>query len=199
MPLLTSVNTVYKAKKAATAGGNYLNPSSIEADEPTRFTLLGESSCAGYECWVTTGEGKRKALKFASEPTREDLQSRANEEDVTLKGDEKPKPFYAFWIWNYNDEAVQVFQFSQQGLIDPIIQNLSDEEISQEPWAYDFKATTNGLSGLDKRYVVTCVPGKRRTEKVNKQIQSAFDKVTDAGANLSNLLVGGDPFKAADF
>ena len=199
MPLLTNVNTVYAAKKASASGGNYLNPSSIDADEPTRFTILGDSSCAGYECWVTGADGKRKALKFASEPTRQDLQDRATEEDITLKGDEKAKPFYAFFIWNYSEEAVQVFQFSQQGLIDPIIQNLSDEEISQEPWAYDFKASTNGLSGLDKRYTVTCVPGKRRTEKVNKQIDAAFSEVLNQGANLSNLLVGGDPFKAADF
>ena len=47
-------------------------------------------------------------------------------------------------------ECVQVFQFSQQGLIDPIISNLSDEEISQEPQAY-LKLSTN-TSGMDKRY-----------------------------------------------
>jgi len=199
MPLLTAVNTVHKTRKAASSGGSYLNPSSIEADEPTRFTLLGDESCAGYECWVTAPDGKRKALKFSEEPTREDLEQRAVDEDITLKGDEKPKPFYAFFIWNYNENAVQVFQFSQQGLIDPIIQNLSDEEISAEPWAYDFKATTNGLSGLDKRYVVTCVPGKRRTKQVNAQIEAAFSEVTEKGACLSNLLVNGDPFKAANF
>jgi len=194
--LLSGAGAVYKAKKPA-SGGGYLNPSSIEADEPTRFTILGTESLGGYECWVTTSEGKRKSLKFATEPAREDLQDRANDEDITLKGDEKPKAFYAFWIWNYNEEMVQVFQFSQQGLIDPIIQNLSDEEIQQEPWAYDFKATTNGLTGLDKRYVVTCVPGKRRTAKVNSQIEAAFEKVQSEGASLSNLLVGADPFKTA--
>lgn len=198
MPLLTNVNTVYAAKKAATSGNNYLNSSSIEADEPTRFTILGDSSCAGYECWVNGADGKRKCLRFASEPTRQDLQDRAVEEDITLIGDEKAKPFYAFFIWSYNEECVQVFQFSQQSIIDPIIQNLSDEEISQEPWAYDFKATTNGLSGLDKRYSITCVPGKRRTEKVNKQIEALWSEVVNQGANLSNLLVGADPFKQSD-
>ena len=48
---------------------------------------------------------------------------------MELTGDEKPKGFYAFFIYNYEEEAVQVFQFSQAGLIDPIIANLSDEEI----------------------------------------------------------------------
>ena len=97
------------------------------------------------------------------------------------------------------EECVQVFQFSQQGLIDPIISNLSDEEISQEPHAYDFKLSTNGLSGMDKRYNVACVPGKRRQEKINKQIEKEFDEVLNQGAELSNLLVGADPFKALDF
>ena len=64
---------------------------------------------------------------------------------------------------------------------------------------YDFKLSTNGLSGMDKRYNVACVPGKRRQEKVNKEIESAFDEVMNQGADLSNLLVGADPFKALDF
>ena len=113
-----------------------------------------------------------------------------SEEGVELTGDEKPKGFYAFFIYNYEEEAVQVFQFSQQGLIDPIISNLSDDEIQQEPSMYDFKLSTNGLSGMDKRYNVSCVPGKRRQEKVDKQIEAAFDEVMNQGADLSNLLVG---------
>ena len=196
MPLL---ETVLKARDSAkTTGGAYLNPSSIEKDSTVRITLLGDKSLAGYECWVTK-EGKRFSMKFQTEPTREDLKARAEEEDVELSGDEKPKGFYAFWIYNYEEECVQVFQFSQAGLIDPIIANLSDEEIGLEPTMYDFKLSTNGLSGLDKRYNVSCVPGKRRQEKVNKQIDAAFGEVMNQGGDLSNLLVGADPFKALDF
>ena len=200
MALLDSVLEVRDSSKST--GGAYLNPSSIEKDSTVRITILepptGQKSLGGHECWVTK-EGKRFSMKFKTEPTREDLKVRADEEGVELTGDEKPKGFYAFFIWNYEEEAVQVFQFSQQGLIDPIISNLSDEEISQEPHAYDFKLSTNGLSGLDKRYNVACVPGKRRQEKVNKEITAAFDEVMNQGADLSNLLVGADPFKALDF
>ena len=196
--LIDGANSVYKEKKPATGGG-YLNPSSIDPNTHTRVTILGESSLGGYELWVTAADNKRKSFKFASEPSREDITDRANDEGITLKGDEKPKPFYAFWVWNYDEEMVQVFQFSQQGLIDPIIANLSDEEISQEPWAYDFKLSTNGLTNMDKRYLVTCVPGKRRQPKVNEQIEAEFNKIMQAGGNLSNLLVGGDPFKMPSF
>ena len=118
---------------------------------------------------------------------------------MELTGDEKPKGFYAFWIWNYEEECgVQVFQFSQQGLIDPIISNLFRGDL-QEPHAYDFKLSTNGLSGLDKRYNVACVPGKRRQEKINKEIAAAFQEVLKEGGDLTNLLVGADPFKQLDF
>lgn len=195
MPLLDNVLAVRESAKPV--GGNFLNPSSIDSDTATRITLLGDKSLTGYECWVTNADGKRQSLKFRTEPTREDLQERALEESITLKGDEKAKGFYVFWVWNYEAECVQVFQFSQAGLIDPIIANLSDEEIGQEPWAYDFKITTNGQQGLDKRYNVACVPGKRRNEKVNKQIEAAFKEVIDNGGELSNLLVGADPFKPA--
>ena len=197
MALLDSVLEVRDASKS-TGGGNYLNPSSIDKDQTVRITILGTKSLGGYECWVTK-EGKRFSMKFKTEPTRDDLATRADEEGVELTGDEKPKGFYAFFVYSYEEECVQVFQFSQQGLIDPIISNLSDEEISQEPWAFDFKISTNGLSGMDKRYNVACVPGKRRQEKVNKQIEAAWKEVQDAGADLSNLLVGADPFRALDF
>ena len=197
MALLDSVLEV-RISSVAGSGGNYLNPSSIDKDQTVRITFLGNKSLGGYECWVTK-EGKRFSMKFKTEPTREDLKTRADEEGVELTGDEKPKGFYAFFIWNYEEECVQVFQFSQAGLIDPIIANLSDEEISQEPWAYDMKISTNGLSGMDKRYQVACVPGKRRNEKTNKQIEAAFEEVMNQGADLSNLLVGADPFRALDF
>ena len=197
MALLDSVMEVRDTSK--TGGGNlYLNPSSIDKDQTVRITFLGNKSLGGYEAWVTK-EGKRFSMKFKTEPTREDLEARAREERVELTGDEKPKGFYAFFIYNYEEEAVQVFQFSQAGLIDPIIANLSDDEIQQEPSMYDFKLSTNGLSGMDKRYNVACVPGKRRQEKVDKHIEAAFDEVLKKGADLSNLLVGADPFKALDF
>ena len=38
-----------------------------------------------------------------------------------------------FPIWNYDLERVQVFQFTQSTLINPIVEALSDEEIEIEP------------------------------------------------------------------
>ena len=63
---------------------------------------------------------------------------------VSLQGDEKPRGFFAFAVWNYEDEKVQVFQFSQAGLIDPIINALSDEEIGQSPMPSISKSPRTG-------------------------------------------------------
>ena len=196
MSLLSDVAVVRTAVTAnAGGGGNYLNPSSINEGDTTRITLLGDKSLAGYEVWGTNSEGKRTSMKFRTQPAREDIQTRADEEGVTLKGDEKAKGFYAFFCWNYEAEKVQAFQFSQASLIDPIIASLSDEEIGAEPWAFDFKLSATG-TGMDKRYAAMCVPGKRRQAAVEKKINAAWEEVQEAGADLSNLLVGADVFKS---
>ena len=196
MSLLSDVSAVRTQVTAnAGGGGSYLNPSSINEGDTTRITLLGDKSLAGYEVWGTNSEGKRQSMKFRTQPAREDIQTRADEEGVTLKGDEKAKGFYAFFCWNYEAEKVQAFQFSQASLIDPIIASLSDEEIGAEPHAYDFKLSSTG-TGMDKRYAASCVPGKRRQPAVDKKINAAWEEVQEAGADLSNLLVGADVFKS---
>ena len=196
MSLLSDVSVVRSEVTAnAGGGGSYLNPSNINEGDTTRITLLGDKSLAGYEVWGTNGDGKRQSMKFRTQPAREDIQTRADEEGVILKGNEKVKGFYAFFCWNYEAEKVQVFQFSQASLIDPIIASLSDEEIGTEPHAYDFKLSATG-TGMDKRYAASCVPGKRRQAPIDKQITKAWEEVQEEGADLSNLLVGADVFKS---
>lgn len=185
---IVTVNQQAAANKGG--GGSYLNMSSITEDQPARITLLGDNSAAGFEVWVS-----KKPMRFATEPSREDISQRAEELKVTPQGDEKARPFYAFFVWNYDAEKVQAFSFSAVSLIDPIIAALSDEEIGAEPHAYDFKVSATG-TGLDKRYAASCVPGKRRQPAVDKKITAAWEEVVGEGCELSNLLVGADPFKA---
>ena len=81
-------------------------------------------------------------------------------------------------------------------MIDPIISNLSDEEISQE-----LTLTTSSSQAASPEWTSATrwlVPRQGHEEKVNKQIEAA-DEVMNQGADLSNLLVGADPFQALDF
>lgn len=114
--------------------------------------------------------------------------------NATIDDETVARAFYTFAVWNYDAEAVQVFSFSQTSLATPVIEALSDEEISAEPALYDFVLSCSG-TGRDKRYSVLPMPGKRRQKAIDQQISAAWEKVTDAGFDLSVCLTGGDPFK----
>ena len=196
MPLLSAtVKQAFEARKSASSGGNYLNPSSVSEGDKLRITFLGDDSLAGWQVWASKTEGGRVPLRFASEPTPADIRQRATEEGATVEPSEC-RAFYAFAVWNYDEERVQVFQFHQASIASPIIESLSDEEIEAEPSAYDFIIKATG-SGMDKRYSVTTMPGKRRQPKIESQVDAAWQKVVEAGFDLKALLMGGDPFKPA--
>jgi len=200
MPLLSSsVKDAYNARKAKATGGAYLNPSSISEGEKVRITFLGEDSLAGFEAWVSSRDGsKRIPLRFGQDPTRSDLEERAADEGGVVDAETVAKPFYAFAVFNYDAEAVQVFQFSQQSLAGPIIDALSDEEVEAEPHLYDFVMSATG-TGRDKRYSVLPVPGRRRKADADKTVAAAWEAVLEKGFDLSVLLSGGDPFKGIGF
>jgi len=200
MPLLSSsVKDAYNARKAKATGGAYLNPSSISEGEKVRITFLGEDSLAGFEAWVSSRDGsKRIPLRSGQDPTRSDLEERAADEGGVVDAETVAKPFYAFAVFNYDAEAVQVFQFSQQSLAGPIIDALSDEEVEAEPHLYDFVMSATG-TGRDKRYSVLPVPGRRRKADADKTVAAAWEAVLEKGFDLSVLLSGGDPFKGVGF
>jgi len=200
MPLLSSsVKDAYNARKAKATGGAYLNPSSISEGEKVRITFLGEDSLAGFEAWVSSRDGsKRIPLRFGQDPTRSDLEERAADEGGVVDAETVAKPFYAFAVFNYDAEAVQVFQFSQQSLAGPIIDALSDEEVEAEPHLYDFVMSATG-TGREKRYSVLPVPGRRRKADADKTVAAAWEAVLEKGFDLSVLLSGGDPFKGIGF
>jgi len=201
MPLLTrSVVDAYNERKAtATGSGNYLNPRDITADK-TRITILGSESATGWTVWgnSATEPGKRVKLTFASEPSKEEIITRGDEMGAVVEGDAKPRQFFCFFVWNYNAEAVQLFEFSQRGLMDPIIEFLSDEEVEAEPHLFDLVLSATG-SGLEKKYSVIPMPGKRRQAATDKTIDAAWQKVLDAGADISVVVSGGDAFKGTNF
>jgi hypothetical protein len=202
MPLLTkSVADAYNARKAAASNGGasgYLNPSSITEGNKTRISFVGDDSATGFVYWAdNAATGKRQKLYFAEEPTRSDLEERCKELGASL-GDGKPKQFMAFWVWNYADEKIQLFEFDQASLVGPIIEFLSDEEVSAEPHLYDLILSATG-SGMEKRYSILPMPGKRRVAAVDKQVADAFQKVLDAGADISVIPSGGDAWKGTPF
>ena len=195
MPLLSkSIEEAFKAskeKESSGGGDNYLNTADLN-EENTVITLLGDEDqvLSRYVVWCDN-----QPMKFTSKPDKEDIAARAKEMGLVLKGTEKAQPLFAFTIWNYNLSTVQVFEFHQRGLVNPIMDFLTDEEGKETPHLFDLKLKcSRGADYKDTRYSVLPVPGKRMKEKVNKEIQAAFDEVIAAGFDINALVDNENPF-----
>ena len=208
MPLLT--NELKQGGFSKPSGdGDYLYPGDITQESEARFTICGDVSVSGWSCWIE-GPDKGIKLRFKGEPKWAEIEERAVELNGKIKGpgskggETKPEKFMAFAIYNYQDHLrgvkenpgkIQVFEFTQAGIGGPLVKYLSDDEIGEEPHTYDFKISAIGV-GQDKRYTVTCLPGRRRKPEPNKQVEAAFQEALDNGFDLSRLWAAADPFKA---
>jgi len=196
MPLLSkSVEDAFKANKAAAAsggGGNYLNAKDLN-EENTVISFVGDEEQVLIRHIVWSSDGK--PLKFTELPTKAEIKERAEEVGAVLDGKEKANALYAFTVWNYNEERIQVFEFSQKGLANPIMEFLTDEEGKKTPHLFDLKLKAiRGKERTDVTYVVLPVPGKRMKDKVNKEIEAAFSEVLEASYDINALIEGGNPF-----
>tara|TARA_R100000655_G_scaffold19431_1_gene40558 strand:+ start:2248 stop:2850 length:603 start_codon:yes stop_codon:yes gene_type:complete len=196
MALLSkSIEDAFKASKAAAAsggGGNYLNAKDLN-DENTVISFVGDEEQVLIRHIVWSSDGK--PLKFSAPPTRDEIKARAEEVGAILDGKEKANALYAFTVWNYNEERIQVFEFSQKGLANPIMEFLTDEEGKKTPHLFDLKLKAiRGKERTDVTYVVLPVPGKRMKDKVNKEIDTAFSEVLEAGYDINALIDNGNPF-----
>ena len=185
------------AQAAVAGGGAYLNPSKIAAGSKVRFCLVSDEPLEFYECWAEGPDGKAKPFRFDSEPSPDDMAlafgdftRRMNREGT---GPEPIKFCLALAVYNFDAAQVQVLQLSQKSLIREL------DAISQMPdyddlTAVDFLLGKEG-SGLNTEYKLTPVPRKKGADK---DIAATWDDTRSAGFDLSRLLEGADPFKAAE-
>ncbi len=215
MPVFTAktLERVEAAKTTGTAGG-YLNTKDIPTDgDGVRITLLGcdgedSNSLTYYEVWgeildpkarSQDGSPARKAVRFADEPTEAEVAERFDELGM-VRGTSKfgkvdaVKFGMAFWVWNYANEAVEIFMFTQKPLVEGFQDAFQDPEVGDSPSKWDIS-----LKKVQKAkfvdYTVNLRPGKRADKVLNARIQAAYEEILDKGGNLTALLSGGDPFK----
>ena len=181
-------------------GSRFLNTKDL-TEEGTRITFLGDENhmVNGFGVWCDRkGGGKKMNLRTATKLSKDELAERANEVGAVAPN-ELQKEFYAFTVWNYAEETVQIFEFNQSGLIGPIVEFLADEEVDGNEEDYDMKVTKTktGNDPRDVRYTVTpLASGKRKQAATKKVIQKAFDDLNDEGYDISELFNSeGDPFK----
>jgi hypothetical protein len=213
MPVFTAKAQEAIASSATTGTGGYLNTKDIPTDgDGVRVSLLGcdgdeSNSLTFYEIWGEVldpkarsqdGSALRKPVRFAEEPTQAEITERFDELGM-IAGTSKfgkvdsVKLGFAFWIWNYGSEAVEIFQFTQKPLVEAFQEAFQDEEVGIAPSKWDLSIKkVQKAKFVD--YSVNLRPGKRADKALNARVTAAFEEILDKGGNLSALLSGGDPF-----
>ncbi len=95
------------------------------------------------------------------------------------------KHFWAFTVWNYNENSVQILEITQN-TIQTSIKNFSEDADWGDPTKYDIKVTRTGES-LDTEYTISPKPHK----DITPEMLEAISKKT---ITLEALFDGKDPF-----
>lgn len=99
------------------------------------------------------------------------------------------KHFWAFLVWNYIEQAVQILEITQTS-IQKNIGDLSKDEDWLAPFDYDIKVIRKG-DGLETEYSVTPSPKRPLTDEIKN---AAIAKP----CNLEALYDGADPWVVTD-
>lgn len=177
------------------SSGGYLNPSSIEDGGSVRMAILSESPLEGVEVWFTKNEGgmtKRITPQWPDEELLAQLEKQVNGKVTERDGKKAIKPCSAFFVYDYEAEAVKVFSANQKTLLAEIERLTSDEDYADLA-QWDMKITRRG-KGTDTKYSVDMVPTKRSNTKVAQTVITAWDAACTSGADLEALYEGGNPF-----
>lgn len=104
-------------------------------------------------------------------------------------GKDPIKHFWAFIVWNYNAQSIQILEITQQ-TIQTAIGNLSKDEDWGAPFDYDLKIIKKGKD-LQTEYTVTPSPKKPVPDEIQK---AGLDKP----CYLEAMFSGADPWIVSD-
>ena len=164
---------------------NYSIPSKDSAytkyvEGENRIRVLG-SAITGLELWV---EGKPLRRRVTENFTREELE-RADTNTFTGKK-KTPDYFWAFPVWNYKTDRVEILEVRQVTIMRGIEDYLQDEDYGRDPKKYDL-VITRDESGERIEYRVKAKPPKNLDEGIVQLYK-------DMNINLDALYDGEDPF-----
>ena len=140
-----------------------------------RFRVLS-SAIVGYENWVDE-DGKRKPLRWRMGV------------NIPVTEGEDAKHFWAFVVWNYQENKIQILEITQKGIMKSITALAKDKDWGS-PKDYDLVVTREG-EGMDTEYQTQPKPKKDADEAILK----AYDTTS---INLDALFDGKDPFKTEE-
>lgn len=157
--------------KIPSSSGNYMKLK----DGPNRFYVLGPA-IVGWQYWNLEGKPVRQKERFTEEPY-----------DIKVNKDgqkDRIKHFWAFPVWNYEDNRVQILEITQSSIQGSM--KLKIDNRRGDVSKFDFIVTREG-EGLGTDYDVDVdshepIPGEDNVKAGAKTI------------NLEALYEGGDPF-----
>jgi hypothetical protein len=177
------------------AGGGYLALSKLPDGGSVRFAMLSDQPLEFYECWGSC-DGASKPFRFDYEPTPEDITSEMGDfeprEGRGGPGTVDVKFAIAVPVYNYESGKVQVLQITQKSILKEL-DSISQMEDYEDLLSWDFNISKKG-SGLTTEYTVRPVPRKKGAQE---HVDAAWLESKSEGFDISRLLTGGNPFKAA--
>lgn len=140
----------------------------------TILRFLGDP-ITGYEWW--------ESMHGTEKPVRCKDMEKIDDSQAT----QKAKHFWACCVWNYEVNAVQIWQINQRTIQDQIHLLLNDQDWG-DPRKYDLKITRVG-DALETKYTVSPKPKKELPEAIKYEFE-----IMDI--DLDKLITGDDPFKS---
>jgi len=134
------------------------------------------SAIVGWEYW-NDEDGKRKVYRKRLE---DDLIMSEIQEP------EKVKKFWAFVVWNYRDEAIQILEITQKGIRKDITAYINNKKFGSPVDKYDLTITREG-TGMLTKYAVQADPPDTTDKKITEALKAKY-------VNLDMLFSGGNPF-----
>lgn len=152
-------------------------------DGANKFRVLS-SAITGHEYWNNENQPVRsKEVPKETTDIKMVKVKKKNGEEVLEKS--KVKHFWAFIVWNYDVNAVQILQITQATIQEPMLAIVNDTAWG-DPKGYDITIKKQG-EGLQTQYTVVPNP--------HKEIEADIIKTYENGKiNLEALYTGEEPF-----
>lgn len=144
-------------------------------DGENNFRVLS-SAITGFQYWNVEKKPIRSREAFRGIPA--DIQ-------VDDDGGFKINHFWAFVVWNYEENKVQILEVTQKQIM-KAIKALADNPKWGDPHGYDICVKRSGM-GFDTEYLIQPSPHSKLEDK----IAAAY---ADTNINLDALFEGQDPF-----
>jgi hypothetical protein len=146
----------------------------------TKFLPLA-GVIVGYEYWTVDS----KPVRLTEAPTELPANIKRKEDGSPTK----VSPFWAFPVWNYEDERVQILELTQKGIMQTIKSLAENPEWESPVMKYSLTVTRVG-KGLETEYSTVPNPAK----DIPKEITEAWEEVKKNDFDITRLFVSGDPF-----